>query len=156
MASIKPPFDQESAQRKVKAAQDLWNTRDPKAVSQAYTPTCQWRNRTTFLRGTQEIEHFLADKWAREQNYRLRKELFAYADNRIAAQFWYEYQDTRDGMRWKRCYGLEHWTFDAQTGKMCERMMSGNDLLIGEDGDGQGRWFRDGRDVDEGPIPPLP
>ena len=70
----------------------------------------------------------------------LRKELFTFQDNKIAVEFWYEYQDSMDAMKWKRCYGIEHWTFDAE-GKMEKRMMSGNDVLIGEDGNGEGRWF---------------
>lgn len=95
---------------------------------------------------------FLEAKWSREHNYKLRKELFAFQDDRIAVQFWYEYQDVQDGMRWKRCYGLEDWTFDRETGKMCKRMMSGNDTLLGPDGNGEGRWFVDGVDVNEVPI----
>jgi uncharacterized protein len=86
----------------------------------------------------------LTAKWKKEQNYRLRKELFAFMDNKIAVQFFYEYQDAGDGMKWKRCYGLEDWTFDAD-GKMTKRMMSGNDLEIGE----EGRWFREGVDVED-------
>lgn len=84
---------------------------------------------------------FLTQKWAREKNYMLRKELFAFTDDKIAVQFWYEYQDRDDGMKWKRCYGLEDWTF-ADDGKMRKRMMSGNDVLVGPDGNGQGRWFK--------------
>jgi hypothetical protein len=93
--------------------------------------------------GTAEIIAFLERKWAREKNYRLRKELFAFQDNKIAVQFWYEYQDAEDGMKWKRCYGLEDWTF-AEDGRMRKRMMSGNDILL-QDGE---RWFVDGVDVD--------
>ncbi|KAF7587469.1 hypothetical protein BBP40_007190 [Aspergillus hancockii] len=125
MADIKPPFTEESARKKVKVAQDLWNTRDPNIVS------------------------FLTAKWNREANYKLRKELFSYSDDRIAVQFWYEYQDIEDGMRWKRCYGLEDWTFDRETGKMRKRMMSGNDMLLGPNGNGEERWFVDGVDVED-------
>ncbi|PLB33554.1 nuclear transport factor 2 family protein [Aspergillus candidus] len=149
MADIKPPFTEETAKKKVKAAQDLWNTQDPCRIAQAYTPTSIWRNRTSFLTGTDEITAFLTAKWKRERNYRLRKELFSFNDDRIAVQFWYEYQDAEDGMRWKRCYGLEDWTFERETGKMRKRMMSGNDVLIGVDGDGVGRWFVDGVDVED-------
>ncbi|KAL2001790.1 hypothetical protein VTN02DRAFT_1218 [Thermoascus thermophilus] len=149
MADLKPPFTEVSARKKVKAAQDLWNTRDPVRVAQSYTPTSVWRNRDTFLTGTDAIVAFLTAKWQREHDYRLRKELFAYMDDRIAVQFWYEYRDARDGMRWKRCYGLEDWTFDRVSGKMLKRMMSGNDVLIGPEGNGEGRWFVDGVDVDE-------
>lgn len=95
---------------------------------------------------------FLTAKWKREHNYRLRKELFAFQDDRIAVQFWYEYQDADDEMKWKRCYGLEDWTFDHETGKMRKRMMSGNDLLLGPNGNGEGRWFVEGVDVNEVPI----
>ncbi|KAI5304613.1 hypothetical protein KEM56_006263 [Ascosphaera pollenicola] len=156
MADIKPPFTAESAHQKVKAAQNLWNAQDPKQVAQAYTPGCIWRNRIAFISGTEEIIEFLTAKWKRERNYRLRKELFAFTDDRIAVQFWYEYQDAEDELRWKRCYGLEDWIFDRETGKMCKRMMSGNDQLIGPIGNGEGRWFLDGVDVNEGPIPQEP
>ncbi|KAM0800127.1 hypothetical protein BDR22DRAFT_932953 [Usnea florida] len=143
MASPTPPFTPLTAHQKVKAAQTLWNTRSPSQVIRAYTPTSVWRNRSTFLRGHAAIEEFLTKKWEREKEYRLRKELFAQQDNRIAVQFWYEYKDAHDSLIWKRCYGIEHWTFDAG-GKMEKRMMSGNDVVIGE----EGRWFRDGVDVD--------
>lgn len=100
------------------------------------------------MRGHEEIKTFLTAKWQREKDYRLRKELFTFSEqgekNKIAVQFWYEYRDAQDGMKWKRCYGIEHWTFDAQ-GKMEKRMMSGNDLEIGE----EGRWFREGVNVDD-------
>jgi nuclear transport factor 2 (NTF2) superfamily protein len=87
---------------------------------------------------------FLEKKWAREKNYRLRKELFAFTDNKIAVQFWYEYQDAEDSMKWKRAYGLEDWTF-AEDGRMKKRMMSGNDILL-EEGE---RWFVEGVDVND-------
>ncbi|CAG8022246.1 unnamed protein product [Penicillium salamii] len=148
MASLKPPFSFATATSKVKAAQALWNTRNPEQIAKAYTADCIWRNRTSFLRGTEDIVKFLTAKWNREQSYRLRKELFSYTDNRIAVQFWYEFQDAANGHRWTRCYGLEDWTF-SQDGKMEKRMMSGNDLILGPDGDGTGRWFVDGVDVDE-------
>jgi hypothetical protein len=97
----------------------------------------------------------IPQKWQRERNYILRKELFAFTDNKIAVQFWYEYRDVDDGMKWKRCYGLEDWTFDDE-GKMRKRMMSGNDVLLGREGDGvaveeegvMGRWFVEGVDVE--------
>ena len=88
MAQHKPPFTLETAHQKVKAAQALWNTRDPSRVAQAYTPTSIWRNRSTFLRGHAAIEDFLTKKWEKEKEYRLRKELFAQQDNRIGVQFW--------------------------------------------------------------------
>ncbi|KAI0509232.1 hypothetical protein F5B22DRAFT_367420 [Xylaria bambusicola] len=135
-----PPFTAETAQIKVKAAQDAWNTKDPAKVKLAYTPDSIWRNRDTFLTGRDEIEVFLTKKWQREQAYRLRKELFAFTENRIAVQFWYEWHDA-DG-QWWRTYGLEDWTF-ADDGLMRKRMMSGNDVRI----DGGERWFADGVDV---------
>ncbi|CAI7639801.1 hypothetical protein N7509_013790 [Penicillium cosmopolitanum] len=154
MADIKPPFTKESAHLKVKAAQNMWNTQDPSKVVNGYTPTCIWRNRTTFFSGSEAIIKFLTAKWKREKSYRLRKELFAFWEDRIAVQFWYEFQDADDGMKWKRCYGLEDWTFDRESGKMRKRMMSGNDMLLGSDGNGEGRWFVDGVDVNEVHIGP--
>ncbi|KAK1833181.1 hypothetical protein QBC39DRAFT_347069 [Podospora conica] len=137
-----PPFTLASAQQKVKAAQAAWNTRDPEKVQLAYTADSIWRNRDTFLRGRPAIVEFLREKWARENGYRLRKELFAFTDNKIAVQFWYEWFD-EDG-QWWRTYGLEDWTFDER-GLMRKRMMSGNDVRIGE---GE-RWFREGVEVDD-------
>jgi nuclear transport factor 2 (NTF2) superfamily protein len=121
---------------------DLNPPRDPVTVSKAYTETSIWRVRNQFLTGTADIQAFLTKKWEREINYKLRKELFAFTDNKIAVQFWYEYQDKEDGMKWKRCYGLEDWTFAAD-GRMRKRQMSGNDLELQE---GE-RWFLDGVDV---------
>lgn len=140
MADIKPPFNLESAQRKVKFAQDKWNTKNPDDVSLAYTEDSIWRNRDQFLQGRDAIRAFLRKKWEKENHYRLRKELFAYTDNKIAVQFWYEYLD--DNNNWKRCYGLEDWTF-AEDGKMRKRQMSGNEITITE----ESRWFKDGVDV---------
>ncbi|KAF2005214.1 DUF1348-domain-containing protein [Amniculicola lignicola CBS 123094] len=141
--SLPPPFTAETAHAKVKKAQDLWNTQDPKTIAvKGYTPDSIWRNRGSFLSGTASIEEFLTKKWEKEKSYVLRKELFAFTDNKIAVQFWYEYQDSHDGMKWKRCYGLEDWTF-ADDGKMRKRQMSGNDVEIQE----SERWFRDGVDV---------
>ena len=146
MASLKPPFTLATAVKKVKIAQDLWNTCSPSQVIKAYTPDSIWRNRSTFLQGHAQIEAFLAAKWKREQEYRLRKELFCHEEggNKIAVQFWYEYRDADDGLKWKRCYGIEHWTFNGE-GLMEKRMMSGNDVEIEEDG----RWFKEGVDVDQ-------
>jgi nuclear transport factor 2 (NTF2) superfamily protein len=107
--------------------------RNPKTIAKAYTPDSIWRNRTFFFSGTTAIEEFLTKKWEKEKSYRLRKELFAFSDSKIAVQFWYEYQDSHDGMKWKRCYGLEDWTFSAD-GKMRKRQMSGNDIEISESG----------------------
>ncbi|KAK4550761.1 hypothetical protein LTR36_000340 [Oleoguttula mirabilis] len=142
--SLAPPFTAETARAKVKKGQDLWNTQNPEVVAKAYTPDCIWRNRTNFFSGTQLIVEFLTKKWEREKSYKLRKELFAFSDDKIAVQFWYEYQDSHDGMKWKRCYGLEDWTF-AEDGRMRKRQMSGNDVAIEE----EGRWFREGMDVNQ-------
>ncbi|KAI0393032.1 DUF1348-domain-containing protein [Xylariaceae sp. FL0594] len=136
-----PPFTAETAQIKVKAAQDAWNTKDPAKVKMAYTSDSIWRNRSTFLQGRNEIEAFLTAKWRREKDYRLRKELFAFTGDKIAVQFWYEWRDGESG-QWWRTYGLEDWTF-APDGLMRKRQMSGNDVAIAE---GE-RWFTDGVDV---------
>ncbi|EPE04536.1 hypothetical protein F503_03598 [Ophiostoma piceae UAMH 11346] len=145
-----PPFTQETAHKKVKAAQDAWNTMDPVVIVPAYTEDCIWRNRDLFLQGRAGMTQFLEQKWAREKNYRLRKELFAFTEDRIAVQFWYEYQladSIETTGQWYRCYGLEDWTFAAD-GRMRKRMMSGNDVAIRE----EQRWFRDGVDVNTVPI----
>jgi len=138
MSAIRPPFTAETALQKVKAAQRLWNTRDPRRVSQAYTPDTMWRNRDQFMRGRGEVVRFLTQKWEKENGYRLRKELFAFRDNRIAVQFFYEWFElAQDGSRqWYRCYGLEDWTFDDD-GLMRKRQMSGNDVPITD----EERWF---------------
>jgi uncharacterized protein len=125
----------------------LTRIRDPKTVAKAYTEDCIWRNRGHFFQGTAKIEEFLTAKWQKEKSYRLRKELFAFTDNKIAVQFWYEYQDSHDGMKWKRCYGLEDWTF-AEDGRMRKRQMSGNDVEITE----ADRWYKEGVDVNTVPI----
>jgi nuclear transport factor 2 (NTF2) superfamily protein len=116
--------------------------RDPLKIAPAYTPDSIWRNRDQFFSGHTAIIGFLTRKWQKEKEYRLRKELFAYTGNCIAVQFWYEYRDASDGMKWKRCYGLEDWTF-ATDGRMRKRQMSGNDIEITE----EERWFKDGVDV---------
>ncbi|KAI9737887.1 MAG: hypothetical protein M1834_009257 [Cirrosporium novae-zelandiae] len=138
MSGIKPPFTAETALKKVKAAQALWNTQNPQKIALAYTETSIWRNRDQFFTGRDAIITFLTKKWEREKSYRLRKELFSFHDNKIAVQFWYEFRDASDGMKWKRCYGLEDWTFDGD-GRMRKRQMSGNNVEIGEGG----RWFTD-------------
>lgn len=124
---LKPPFDEKSAREKVRVAQDLWNTRDPARVALAYTPDSLWRNRDLFLSGRDEIEAFLKSKWQRELDYRLRKELFLYAADRIAVQFFYEWRDAEE--RWFRSHGLEHWEF-ASDGRMSRRTASINDVAI--------------------------
>ena len=107
-----PPFDAASAAAKVQAAEDAWNTRDPERVAAAYSPDSVWRNRDQFLAGRAEITAFLAQKWARELEYALRKDLWAFEDNHIATRFQYECHDV-DG-QWWRSYGIELWEFDAQ------------------------------------------
>ena len=123
--SIKPPFTLETARQKVQMAEDLWNTRDPKRVAQAYTEDCAWRNRDDFIHGHAEIEAFLTRKWAKELDYKLKKELFLFSDDKIAVQFEYTWLDAA-GQKF-RSYGLEHWEF-APDGRMQKRTASINDV----------------------------
>jgi uncharacterized protein len=122
-----PPFTHETAVQKVRMAEDAWNSRDPMRVSLAYTPDSRWRNRVEFPQGRDEIGSFLKRKWARELEYRLIKELWIFADNRIAVRFAYEWHDDSD--QWYRSYGNENWQFDAE-GLMALRFASINDLAI--------------------------
>jgi nuclear transport factor 2 (NTF2) superfamily protein len=124
-----PPFTEETAILKVRAAEDGWNSCDPRRVSLAYTPDSRWRNRAEFITGRDEIVAFLARKWARELDYRLIKELWATAGNRIAVRFAYEYRD--DSGNWFRAYGNENWEFD-KNGLMARRYACINDLPIAE------------------------
>ncbi|MFJ8079186.1 nuclear transport factor 2 family protein [Streptomyces sp. NPDC096205] len=124
-----PPFTRETAAQKVQAAEDAWNTRDPHKVALAYSEDSVWRNRDTFLTGRAEIARFLTDKWARERQYALRKDLWAFDGNRIAVRFQYESQDAEG--RWWRSYGNELWEFDAQ-GLMSRREASIDDVPIEE------------------------
>ena len=124
-----PPFTRETAIQKVRAAEDAWNTREPERVSLAYTPDSKWRNRADFPTGRPEIVAFLQRKWARELDYRLIKELWAFTDNRIAVRFAYEWHD--DSGQWFRSYGNENWEFNAD-GYMQRRFASINDLPIRE------------------------
>jgi len=124
-----PPFLKETAARKVRIAEDAWNTREPERVALAYTVDSQWRNRGEFLHGRAEIEAFLTRKWQRELDYRLIKELWAYRDNRIAVRFAYEWHD--DSGSWFRSYGNENWEFDEH-GLMRLRIASINDVPIAE------------------------
>jgi nuclear transport factor 2 (NTF2) superfamily protein len=124
-----PPFTLETARQKVQAAEDAWNTCDPERVASAYTEDSQWRNRDEFFRGRQAIVRFLRRKWLREQEYRLRKELWAFTDNRISVRFEYECHD-HDG-QWWRSHGNEHWEFD-ESGLMRRRDASINDYRIEE------------------------
>jgi nuclear transport factor 2 (NTF2) superfamily protein len=125
-----PPFSRETAMQKVRMAEDGWNSRDPERVALAYTIDSQWRNRSEFPRGREQIRTFLAGKWQREQQYRLIKELWAHTDNRIAVRFAYEWHDANG--QWFRSYGNENWEFDDQ-GLMRQRHASINDLPITEE-----------------------
>ena len=122
-----PPFTRATALQKVRAAEDGWNNRDPHKVSLAYTTDSRWRNRNEFPQGRAQIVEFLTRKWAKEQEYRLIKELWAFEANRIAVRFAYEWHDDAD--QWFRSYGNENWEFNAQ-GLMTRRFASINDLAI--------------------------
>jgi hypothetical protein len=124
-----PPFDAQTAAQKVRMAEDAWNTREPARVALAYTPDSVWRNRAEFLAGRPAIEQFLVRKWARELDYRLIKELWAFSGHRIAVRFAYEWRD--DSGHWFRSYGNENWEFDGR-GYMARRIASINDLPITE------------------------
>lgn len=141
-----PPFNAEAAAQKVRMAEDAWNSRDPEKVSLAYTLDSVWRNRGEFLSGREAIVAFLARKWARELDYRLIKEVWAYADNRIAVRFAYEWRD--DTCNWFRSYGNENWEFD-DAGLMARRIASINDHPIRE-GDRKFKWSL-GRRPDDHP-----
>lgn len=125
-----PPFTLETAIAKVRMAEDGWNSRDPERVSKVYTEDSQWRNRAEFPRGRKEIVEFLTRKWARELDYRLIKELWAFEGNRVAVRFAYEWHD--DSGHWFRSYGNENWEFDAD-GLMQRRFASINDMPIREE-----------------------
>jgi len=122
-----PPFTQTTALIKVHAAEDAWNTKNPELVALAYTPDSQWRNRSEFLSGREEIRAFLTRKWNKELGYHLKKELWAFTENRIAVTFRYEWHD--DAGQWFRSYGNELWEFDPN-GLMRQRIASINDLPI--------------------------
>lgn len=124
-----PPFAYEDAVKKVRIAEDAWNTRDPKKVVLAYTPFTKWRNRSEFLNGRAEVAAFLQRKWTKEKGYRLIKELWAHADNRIGVRFCYEWHDEQG--QWFRAHGNENWEFD-DTGHMAVRHASINDVPIEE------------------------
>lgn len=127
---IVPPFDDESARAKVKAAEDAWNTRDPERVALAYTENCEWRNRTEFFKGRQAIKEFLGRKWIKETQYKLMKELWCFHQNRISVRFEYEWFDAEKS-QWMRTHGNEHWEFN-EDGLMRRRDMSANDYVIAE------------------------
>ena len=125
---IVPPFTEETARAKVKAAENGWNTRDPEVVARAYTEDSQWRNRDEFFTGREAIKAFLTRKWAKELDYRLMKELWAFTGNRISVRFEYEWRHAETG-QWYRTHGNEHWEF-TDAGLMRRRDMSANDIPI--------------------------
>ena len=143
---ICPPFTAETAKLKVKAAEDAWNSRDPERVSLAYTEDSEWRNRAEFLQGRNAIREFLKRKWTKECDYRLIKELWSFAENRISVRFEYEWRDQEE--QWFRSYGNEHWEFDER-GLMRRRDASINDLPIAEI-DRKFRWPLGPRPADSG------
>jgi nuclear transport factor 2 (NTF2) superfamily protein len=133
-----PPFTLETATKKVQAAEDAWNTRDPVRVSLAYTPDTEWRNRADFVNGREQVVEFLTRKWEREHDYRLKKTLWAFMDNRIAVRFEYEWHDAAG--QWFRSHGNENWEFNEQ-GLMQKRYASINDQPIAES-ERKFRWDR--------------
>lgn len=124
-----PPFDEKAAIQKIQMAEDAWNSKDPIRIAEAYTLDTAWRNRNQFINGRNEVQKFLAEKWDHELDYQLKKQLWAYSDNRIAVRFEYEYRD-KNG-QWFRAYGNENWEFD-ENGYMQKRYASINDLKIEE------------------------
>jgi uncharacterized protein len=133
-----PPFTLETAKAKVQAAENAWNSRDPERVALAYTEDSEWRNRAEFFCGRATIKEFLKRKWAKELDYRLKKELWCFMDNRIAVRFEYEWHD--DAGFWYRAYGNENWEF-AENGLMMRRFASINDVPI-QESDRKFRWQR--------------
>lgn len=124
-----PPFDMETALQKVQAAEDAWNTKDPEKVCLAYTIDTEWRNRTDFINGREEVKQFLTRKWEKELDYKLKKELWGFKENRMAVRFEYEWHNAAG--QWYRSYGNELWEFD-ENGLMQKRFASINDLAIEE------------------------
>lgn len=124
-----PPFTEETAKEKIQLAENAWNSKDPIAVSKAYTIDTEWRNRNQFINGRDEVQSFLKKKWESELNYKLKKELWSFNNNRIAVRFEYEYKNIKG--QWYRAYGNENWEFD-ENGLMCKRYASINDLVIDE------------------------
>ena len=124
-----PPFTEETAKQKIQAAEDAWNSKDPKKIAMAYTIDSEWRNRSTFINGRTAIIDFLKDKWEKELDYKLKKSYWAHTDNRIAVRFEYEWRNAKG--QWFRAYGNENWEFD-KNGLMEKRYASINDLPINE------------------------
>ena len=149
-AKLVPPFTEETALAKVRAAEDAWNSRDPVQVSLAYTEDSEWRNRDQFVQGRAAIQEFLADKWERELDYRLTKSLWGFRENRIAVRFQYEYHNAAGD--WFRAYGNELWEFD-ESGLMRRREASINDVAIRE-ADRRFHWSAPGpRPAEDAGIP---
>jgi uncharacterized protein len=142
-----PPFDEAAARQKVRMAENAWNSRDAERVAGAYTPDSQWRNRSEFINGRDEIVEFLKRKWDNELDYALRKDLWAFSGNRIAVRFQYEWHDQQG--QWFRSYGNENWQFDDH-GYMERREASINDVPITED---ERRIFGPRAEGDEDGIP---
>ena len=128
--TLRPPFDEQTALQKVQFAEDAWNSRDPERVALAYSLNSEWRNRTEFLKGREEIKAFLYRKWAKELDYRLKKTLWGFRNNRMAVTFEYEWHD--EAGQWYRSYGNELWEFDDD-GLMRRRIASINDAPIREE-----------------------
>lgn len=124
-----PPFSFEDAKQKVQLAEDAWNGKNPEKIALAYSPETQWRNRDLFINGRDQVIDFLKTKWEKELDYKLKKELWAYTDNKIAVRFEYEWHDNTG--QWYRSYGNENWEFDTN-GLMKKRYASINDLAIKE------------------------
>ena len=129
-----PPFTFETATQKVQLAEDAWNSQDPQRIALAYTIDTEWRNRSAFINGRDEVIKFLTEKWKKELSYKLKKELWAFTENKIAVRFEYEYHDHSG--QWFRAYGNENWEFD-ENGLMKKRFASINDLAINE----SDRWL---------------
>jgi hypothetical protein len=125
-----PPFTMETALQKVQMAEDAWNTKDPEKICVAYTIDTEWRNRTEFINGREEVKAFLQRKWQKELDYKLKKELWGFRENRMAVRFEYEWHD--ENGQWFRSYGNELWEFDA-AGLMRKRFASINDLPISQE-----------------------
>eukprot|EP00178_Gracilaria_changii_P005379 TRINITY_DN18815_c0_g1_i1.p1 TRINITY_DN18815_c0_g1~~TRINITY_DN18815_c0_g1_i1.p1 ORF type:complete len:149 (+),score=21.24 TRINITY_DN18815_c0_g1_i1:29-448(+) len=124
-----PPFDEESAKKKIQLAEDAWNSKQPEKIALAYTKDSEWRNRDQFINGREEIVKFLTQKWQKELDYKLKKEYFCHRDNRIAVRYEYEYRNENN--EWFRAYGNENWIFD-ENGLMSNRYSSINDVPIKE------------------------
>ena len=129
MSILKPPFDIETATQKVQIAENVWNTKDPEKVCLAYSVDSEWRNRTEFINGREEVKQFLKRKWEKELDYKLKKELWGFRENRMAVRFEYEWHDQSG--QWFRSYGNELWQFNDE-GLMTKRYASINDLAIDE------------------------